>query len=258
MGAMQIAQGRIISSLVVLGASGVLAAGCGGSSGSSGSSGAASGGGTSGSGAISKAQAIAYAHAVNLSAADVPGAIIGRAERESAAPSRESVEFAQCAGGVNPNRRVADTKSTTLKSGKGVTVTQVKSSVEVMPTAALAAANYAALRGGRGRGCLARLLPQALERTATSSAHFGPATVSVLENLLPAGQESFGVRVSTSISTIAGAKQVKLPVYFDMFALLAGPAEVQLSAFGISHPPSTATERRLLSVLYSRAQAHKL
>jgi hypothetical protein len=135
---------------------------------------------------------------------------------------------------------------------------RVKSSVEVMPTAALAAQNYAAIRSARGHACLARQLTQILQKTATGPASFEHATVTSLPNLLSTGQESFGVRVTmTLIATVRG-KQIRLPLYLDLFDVLAGPAEVNMSAGASPHPAPTATERRLLSLLYSRAETHKL
>ena len=251
---------RIISSILALGAVISLVVGCGssGSSTTTTTTDAQSGRASTAVGQISKKQAIAYAHEVNLVAADVPGAVVGLEERESGAPSRESAEFARCAGAVNPDRRVVDVKSATFRIGRGTAATQVKSSVEVMPTAALAARNYAAARSPRGHTCLAQALPRVVQGATPLGARAGTATASFLPDLLPPGQESFGVRITTSLTRIVGGKQVRLPVYLDIFELLAGPAEVGLSATSASRPASSTTERRLLSLLYSRAQEHKL
>jgi hypothetical protein len=213
---------------------------------------------TAASGSISKAQATAYAREVNLGAADVPGAVVRATEREGAAPSQASVELARCSGGVDPQMRVANVKSPSFRLRTAGISMRVKSSVEVMPTAALAAQNYAAIRSARGHACLARQLTQILQKTATGPASFEHATVTSLPNLLSTGQESFGVRVTmTLIATVRG-KQIRLPLYLDLFDVLAGPAEVNMSAGASPHPAPTATERRLLSLLYSRAETHKL
>jgi hypothetical protein len=89
---------RMIATMLVLTATGALAAGCGSSSGSSASSGSPIAG-TS----ITKAQATAYAQAVNLGAADVPGTTIIKAEGEGKALTVAGVEFERCAGGVSPS-----------------------------------------------------------------------------------------------------------------------------------------------------------
>jgi hypothetical protein len=248
---------RILTSMLALGTLAMLVAGCG-SSGSSTTAGSQRSDQAGSGSEISKARAVAYAHAVNLTATDVPGAVVRSQERESGAPSLQSVQFARCAGAVNPDGRVVDVKSAIFRIGQGTEPTRLKSSVEVMPSAALAAQDYAAARSSRGQACLARLLPQVLEGTTARVADFGPATASFLPNLLPAGQASFGVRVITSLTAIVAGKQTRLPVYLDIFEILAGPAEVSLTATSVSQPASSATERRLLSLLCTRAQAHKL
>jgi hypothetical protein len=240
---------RTIGCALAVAALAVLAAGCGNSHPAT-----AAGSSAPANSSVTRAAAIAYAHEVNLSAADVPGAQIGSAERERPRPSRASLEFARCAGAASPGRRVVNIKSATFGARKGRNVIEVSSAVEVMPTAALAAQNYDATRSARGRACLKRLLPQVFATTAARRARFGSPTVSFLPNLLPAGQESFGARVNTTLVGLTS----RLPLHLDIFAVLTGPAEVNLTAVGLGRPVSTATERRLLSVLYSRAQAHKL
>ena len=234
---------------------GILVAGCGGS-GSTGTT-DPSRDVSSADAHVTKTEVTDYARKVNLGAADVPGAAVSSEEREAGTPSQQSIEFARCSGAESTARRVADVKSPTFKIGKGTSLTQVKSSVEAMPTAALAARDYAAVSSARGHACLKRLLPRVLEGAAASSSHFGPATASFLPNLLPAGQKSFGVRISTSLMAGVAGKALRVPVYIDLFEIVAGPAEVNLTVTGFSRPPVLSLERRLLSLLYGRAQAQK-
>jgi hypothetical protein len=243
---------RTISRSLPFAAAAILGAGCGSSQT------ATVTGTTAASGSISNAQATAFAHEVNLAAADVPGAVVRTTERESAAPSQASVEFARCSGGVDPRRRLVNINSPSFRLRTAGISMRVKSSVEVMPTAALAAHNYAAIRSARGHACLARQLTQILQKTATGPASFEHATVTSLPNLLSTGQESFGVRVTMTLTATVRGKQIRLPVYLDEFDVLAGPAEVNMSASASRHPTPTTTERPLLSLLYSRAQTHKL
>jgi len=44
--------------------------------------------------------------------------------------------------------------------------------------------------------------------------------------------------------------------YEDFFAFIVGSTVITLNATGDPHPVPAATERRLLSLLYSRAEAH--
>jgi outer membrane murein-binding lipoprotein Lpp len=231
-------------------AASALFAGCGGSSSSSGTGMQAKASQSSSAAQMFKAQAVAYARSVNLTASDVPGAMVRSVERESGPPSREEVKFSSCAGGVSPERRVVNVKSASLQIGQGIQGTRVKSSVEVFPTAGLETRNFAAARSSRGRACLMRLLPQVLGGTTESATGFGPGKVT----FLPPVHGSFGVRISTSAS--AAGKQV--PVYLDIFEFVAGPAEVGLSFVSISHPVSLATEHRLLSLLMKRADTNQL
>jgi hypothetical protein len=164
------------------------------------------------------------------------------------------VTAARCAGGVNPEHRVADIKSMSLQIGRGLQSTQIKSSVEVMPMAALAARNFAAVRSARGRACLRRLLPEVIGGSTASATRFGPAKLT----FLPPVHGSFGARITTSVAASSPVNPVRVPVYLDIFAILAGPAEVTLTSTSISHAASVTTEHRLLSLLVERANAHKL
>jgi hypothetical protein len=236
--------------LLLLVATGALAAGCGSSGGSSASSGSPIAG-TS----ITKARAVAYAQAVNLGAADVPGSSIIKAEGEGKAPTVTGVEFERCAGGVSPERRIVDIHSSSFRVANTSKRGRVKSAVEVMPTAALAARNNAVARSARGRACLARALPE----QSTGPLRYGPVSVTSLPNLLPGADGSFSLRLTTTVigRNLRGG-EIRTRVYIDEFGFLSGPAEISLTAFGISRPVPSATEQHLLPLLFSRAREHKL
>jgi hypothetical protein len=239
--------------MLVLGGSAVFAAGCG-SSGSSTTS-RATNNGASSVRTSAKARATAFAHAVNLVQADVPGMTLVKPEGEREAPTRASVAFARCAAGVSPYRRILDIHSPTFTGSRPRE--RVKSAVEVMPTAALAAQNNTASRSARGRACLLRFLERALPEQSTGAVHHGPISVSRLPNLLPGAQGSYGLRLATTVIVRPiGGRQGEITVYLDEFGFISGSAEVNLTATGFSHPVPTETERRLLGVLVSRAQAH--
>lgn len=236
--------------LLLLVATGALAAGCGSSGGSSASSGSPIAG-TS----ITKARAVAYAQAVNLGAADVPRSSIIKAEGEGKAPTVAGVEFERCAGGMSPERRIVDMHSSSFRVASASKGGRVRSAVEVMPTAALAARNNAVARSARGRACLARALPE----QSTGRLRYGPVSVSSLPNLLPGADGSFGLRLTTTVigRNLRGG-EIRTRVYIDVFGFVSGPAEISLTAFGVSRPVSSATEQHLLPLLFSRAREHKL
>jgi hypothetical protein len=244
---------RLAMSMLVLSAA-VAAVGCGSSGSTTGTDATAPR--MSSSSQTDKARALAYAHAVNLKASDVPGARVSATERESGVPSREGVQFARCAGGVSPTVRISDVKSPKFTTGEGRAAMQVKSSVEVLPSAALAARNFAAVGSARGHACLVRALPEVFG--AAAGGHFGRATISPLPSLLRSERDNFGIRISTSLTSVVAGKQVRLRVYLDTFEILAGPAEVGMGVTSVSRAPSRATERRLLMLLAKRAEQHEL
>lgn len=207
---------------------------------------------------IAKAHARAYARQVNITQTDVPGAEVIADEAESRPPSQKALEVARCAGVVLPDQRIANIRSSTLRVGSVVDeATRVKSSIEVQPSAVIAARNYAALQSARDRTCIARDLPQLAEGAARPT-HIGPTTVTVLPRLLPEGQNAFGFRIKTTITgTSLTGKQMRDVLYLDDYGFVAGRAEVSLNDIRASRAPPTALERHLLTLLYSRAQVHK-
>ncbi|HEY4429209.1 MAG TPA: hypothetical protein VGN08_13485 [Solirubrobacteraceae bacterium] len=215
------------------------------------------GGGAAGAAAaspsITKPQAIEFARQVNLTAADVPGAVMGPTEPE-AKPTRSAVRLARCSGGVNPNLRVADVPSPAFALGKGRSLVELRSDVEVLPMAALATRSFDALSSARGHACLRRMLPASVKVRSKHGVRLGRISVSFLSGLLPAGQKSFGARIALTFTN--GARKVTL--FTDAIEVLAGPAAVGLNVVAAFHPPSSALERRLLSALYARASSHPI
>jgi hypothetical protein len=236
--------------LLLLIATGALAAGCGSSGGSSAGSGSPIAG-TS----ITKARAVAYAQAVNLGAADLPGSSIIKAEGEGRAPTVAGVEFERCAGGVSPERRIVDIHSPGFRVASASKGGRVRSAVEVMPTAALAARNNAVARSARSRACFARALPE----QSTGPLRHGPVSISSLPTPLPGADGSYGLRLTTTVigRNLRGG-EIRTRVYMDVFGFVSGPAEINLTAIGVSRPVPSATEQHLLPLLFSRAREHKL
>jgi hypothetical protein len=141
-------------------------------------------------------------------------------------------------------------------SALGAPGQQIKSGVEVLPSAALAERNLAAVKSARGRTCLARFLSRAaLSATPTQSGH---VSISSLPDLLPGASAYVGMRVTIPISTrnLVNGRSVQTQLTLDEFEFISGPAEITLSARTIKAPIPLATERRLLALLVSRAHEH--
>ena len=243
---------RIAAALLVLAMTSGLAAGCGGSS-------ALGDGGALSAGApITKARAIAYAHAVNLRAADVPEMSISSPEGATPLPKRPAFEFAHCYGGVSPAHLLLKMHSPEFSVGRGAHSQLEESEVEVWPTPALAVSNFAANHTSRYRACLMRFQEadnKDLNKGRAGQLHYGPLTVSALPDPLPGVEASFGLRI---VQSLLRGGQIRHRIYHDILGFLSGPVEIELKATGFSRPVPLATEQRLLSLLYSRAEAHAL
>jgi len=206
------------------------------------------------SGPITKAEATAYAHAVNLAVADVPEMTSTSLEEEKQADA-SSVHEALCAGAANPHLKVIDVESPEFHLGESDEF--IASSVEVMPTASLAAKDLAAVRRTPTLACARNLFAQSFAQEAAKElglhqgAHvnLGRITASLLPDSLPTAV-SFGVRHVVPILSPYRAR-----FYIDSYTAVVGPAEIVLSATGVNHPFPQATEQRLLSLLYNRAKA---
>ncbi len=238
---------RSIGALPMLGAV-VAIVGCGGG----GSATAANGG------AITKARATAYANAVNLRASDLPEMRITAAERERNPPKSGDAELARCDGAPNPDSMIAAVKSPSFQGVAQGQFEQIRSVVEVMPSASLAAKSLGAVRTARGFECLKRLLPQALVKAATRSpARYGNPRISRLSTVFPGVEDSVAIRI---VTTISGGRlgRSQVPVYVDVIGFVQGPAEITLTAFGIPQPVPEEVEQRLAAALESRAAAHTL
>jgi hypothetical protein len=202
---------------------------------------------------ITKAQAVTFARAVNLAASDLPGAKkfeppsyeVARDEQETAASWSRTLRCAR--PGIVIHRPIDVEKSSFVGSRW-----LVGSVVQVMPTEAIAAAEVAAFASRRGHVCFARA---ADVQITSENAPLGPypvtATFIPLTRLL--GSDAIGVRDLVRESF----KGKHWFLHSDAVFFRVGPAEIAFSAVGKTPFPA-ATERRLLALLHSRAEAHKL
>jgi hypothetical protein len=113
---------------------------------------------TTGDRSPTKAQATAFAHAVNLTAADLPGYTASPTAESPRQDASESAELYRCAGVAHRPPPVSEVSSKTFKHNRTEGEEQISSSVAVMPTAALAARDLAAIRSKGGEACLEKAL----------------------------------------------------------------------------------------------------
>jgi hypothetical protein len=198
-----------------------------------------------------RAQALAFAHAVNLTAADVPGLhAAAKREHNSANGRRAERALARCVG-LSASGRLAEAASPNFERAVGIARFDVSSNVTVSQSAAPAAHELAQLRSVRAKGCLKHYLAVLLNGSL-SNATVGP--VSIQEGTPPtAGAGAgLGLRISTSITV----RSIPIPFYLDILGFVSGSAEVSLMSTGVPVPFPAATQQRLFLALLARAKAH--
>lgn len=215
---------------------------------------------------ITRAQVAAYARAVNLQAVDAVGMKALSAEREVDAAAQED-ELARCMGIPARGRdvvRIVSPAFRTLTLGADSSVAaDLTGPRNPASLAAEAAHDLAAAASKRGVACQEQYIQR--EYTQPGVPQVG---VSSLRNPLSGvdGSVGFRFRVTVTGTLVAGVKSgapkrrkpATVVDYVDVFLLDAGRAGIELEAGGTARPFPQATERRLLSLLYSRTQAHKL
>jgi hypothetical protein len=220
---------------------------------------------------FTKAEAVAFARAVNLRASDLPGAEViphsfgGTIHVEGSEGAGSQGDPFSCGrnGKLNP------------PAGGGVSslITHwgfVASLVLVARSEARAAAEAVALESRQGRACLARTLGEAesVEGNKKVTSFAVKAAFVPVANVLGPGAVAVHVlaelppliELEENLRRTPRRKPPKPKATFlhiDAAFFRVGPAEVAFLTLGTRQFPP-ATEGRLLALLHSRAEAHKL
>lgn len=201
------------------------------------------------------AQAVALASAINLRQADVPG-LAGQFERDREAPSAPlgNCDEASARGPVGFLSQRFGRGGTTVLPTEGVS-----SGVYLMASEAQAVREFDALDSARARACIRRDLQAATIKTERGGTE--PfATREEVHSLAPLLRPLpvHGIRrIERAAIPVPGAHG-RSPVYLDQSGFTVGRVLVTLLAVGSPGSFPWATERRLLALLHSRAEAHKL
>ena len=207
------------------------------------------------------APTLASGHAVNLHPGDVPDSVVsavqepgfvvrvGREGPVSSGPLDAWIE--RCDGGIAiaGSREVAGYSSPHFTRGihPAASLEGVRSVVFVFGSEAAAAHELSVLASARARSCL----------QLDGNAIGGPGHETHLKVAsLPTAPHS-GV-TGLSWSAIPSSYAPPRRRYQDLLAFTAGRMLVVLHAVGTPHPFQAALEARLLGLLYSRANAHRL
>jgi hypothetical protein len=212
---------------------------------------------------VSEAQTVAYAHAVNLRPADVRG-FVG-----STAALRRKTRYGpygtlgeRCAGGVTQPGDVFGVLSPTfrrrhgLESGSLPIDESVFSAVYLLRSDAMASHEVSVFASARARSCLKRDNYDQVSTTGTKSDPlFTDVKIAPL-SLLAGSVVAHGHRGTAVEAAFLEAPHMRgrRNYYEDFVGFSVGPAVITLHATGSTHPFSAATEQRLLSLLYRRAE----
>jgi hypothetical protein len=245
---------RTASALLALAATAMLLSGCGSSSHAS-SVGAPVGADKP----IPSPQAVTYADAVNLRAGDVPGLqqahLKPRAET-SDGPFGAAIDGCESAAaragvviGITSQRYVH--LSSPLQS--------VGSGVYYFNSEALAREYLTAAHNPRFAACVKTVASNGAkagtrEVSKVAEPMFNEPRLSTLPASLP-GVPAYGLRLATHPSRAGPGRS---EAYTDFLSFVKGDAVIMLTAIGQTHPFPAARERRLLALLYNRAEAHSL
>jgi hypothetical protein len=202
-------------------------------------------------GAVTRERARAFARAVNLTLADVPGAVISRRQKESAAEQRED----HCSGEGATAQVIAEADSPSFIRGAGLTRETISSGVTVGTSAAVAQAAIAFVASAAGRACYARILRKHLPPQQGSA---GVSVQSVDLRALPVSLPvaSFGVRILATLRTSRSRFSIRL--YSDLLGFAAGQSEITFEATSLVQPEPRKTEEELLRLMLERARARAL
>jgi hypothetical protein len=197
-------------------------------------------------------QARAVATAINLRHADLPalkqvGSISSTPEGASGA------QLSACAGGVPDRLAFANVSSPNFVSS-GEPSSTISSSTEIFPSAGLVATDLAAARSTRGQKCIQEALQDSLRSQAQKNETF-TAKLSLRPAPVSGADSAVEVRVAIVASVTTKGKTVSVPLTADFIGFGWGQAEVTLSVMTTLAAPSTTLERKLCTVLVSRARA---
>ncbi len=210
---------------------------------------------SSGGSAPSRERALAFAHAVNLTAADVPGFTAN--EKQSHHSARERAlerEMQRCAGIGGSSKGIAEASSKNFELKRQIIDLSVSSEVSVSPSAGDAARALSAIRSAHVRDCFSRFLGQIFKGERVKGATAGPITIQAGTPPAPGVSGSFGWRVTATFLV----RGLKIPIYLDFLGFVVGPSEVTLLSTGVLQPFPAAIQQHLFSLLLSRAKAHPL
>jgi hypothetical protein len=214
--------------------------------------------------AIEQAQTRTFASAVNLGASDIPGfkvALAGESEHGDAPPGPLPRRVEECDGGPVVNGASRGVASPLLQK-ESVPIQTLLSVVYPMSDPSTASAYITTADSHRGLGCIQRNELRKRRQVGGVVAQ-EPVEVTALRPPV-VGAPVYGVRVWSCLPGSQPCKNRTVRSFKDRLWFAAGPYVVTLAYIAGARneakgpePVALPLERRLIALLYSRAQAHK-
>jgi hypothetical protein len=223
--------------------------------------------------ASTRAEAVAYAAAVNLRGGDVAPLIAPRFPRLARLPRNRETRYGplgacdgDAAGPVIGITSQRFARNNERHEGAAVSITllpieSVRSTVYLAESTVQMSKELASIESGHARECVKRAWSRLVSSDEHKIARI-PLASDIEVAALPAPirqAASFGVRTTLYFAEFDTPGTPKRINYFEDFVgFVLGRALIVLNTTGDPRPVPAATERRLLSLLYSRANAHRL
>lgn len=208
-----------------------------------------------------QAQGLAFAHAVNLTAADVPGfEPTPKQHSESAIERRLEQELHSCAGAqggqaVKRSRNtVAEVASPEFELHRSILDLTVSSEVTVARTPAEAATVLSAIRSARVKACFTRYVSQLLQSQHLNGAEVVGVRIASGTPPAPGTTGGYAWRVTATLAVHG----LHISFYLDILGFVDGPAQVTLSSSSTVRPFPASAQEQLYSGLLARAKSHSL
>ncbi len=206
--------------------------------------------------APTKAQAVAFAHAVNLSAADLPGFTVSHTNGKHSTAKEKQAErqLKHCLGEPKAHKGLVELGSKSFERETASSDVSVSSEVTVLRTPALAARGLALIRRPRTRKCAAHFFNLLISGLESTGAKIGKVKLSTSTPPAPGTQGSFGWRLSATVT--AAKSSAHIAFYVDILGFVDGRAAVTLLSSSVPQPLPPDEELKLFSLLVERAKTH--
>jgi hypothetical protein len=203
--------------------------------------------------AITRSAAKAVATAISLRQSDLP-TLKQISNPITPQQLRLNAQAVNCAGGVPLSKAYANTQSPEFVGSGSPSVTIV-SSVEILPSAALVAKDFAAIERPKTLRCLVSEVSSAFRSALPKSESLNSGGATRLASIVSGTGPSFDIRLTFAVSVHKGTSTVRVPIYVDQIGFAEGQAEITLELQMVPTKPSTSLEQRLAAALVTRARA---